>query len=148
MSDNKVVQIADARKEKREFIKREYERVLFQRLLGCYTVVEKVGLKAIEMLDISKSGCSFRVPTAELNFELNEEIDLRLYFSNTTFLPCRVQVKRKLDAIENGLAYIHYGCTFDAAVSTFGALEKFVEFIQAYSESAKQDKGELKIWYL
>lgn len=149
MSDNtKVVQFETARKEKQNFIKREYERVLFQRLLGCYTVVESVGLRSIELMDISKSGCSFKVPAKEFHFAVDEELDMRLYFSNSTFLPCRVQIRRKLDAIENGLPYVQYGCTFDSSLSTFPALEKFIDFIAAYSESAKEDKGDLKIWYL
>ena len=34
MSDSKVVSMSDVRKEKQETLKREYERVLFNKILG------------------------------------------------------------------------------------------------------------------
>ena len=148
MSDSKVVSMSDVRKVKQDNLRREYERVLFNKILGCYAVLERVGLKAIEMYDISKTGCSFKVPTTEAPFELGEEVDLRFYFTNSTFLPCRITVKNVVQLEENGLIFWRMGGTFDREVSTYPAIEKFVDFIDAYGLAAKQDKGETKIWYL
>lgn len=148
MSDSKVVSMSDVRKEKQESLKREYERVLFNKILGCYAVLERVGLKAIEMVDISKTGCSFKVPSTETPFEIGEEIDLRYYFTNATFLPCRIAIKNVTQTEENGLSYWRMGGTFDRNLSSYAAIEKFVEFIDAYGLAAKQDKGDAKIWYL
>ena len=149
MSDGKLVQIADARREKQERLKRDYERVLFNRVLGSYTYVDKLGLRSVEMVDISKSGCSFRMPIPEGAYAVGEEVDFRFYFSNSTFLPCRLTVRRATEIVEdNGLRYWLYGCTFDDSLSTYPVIERFVEFINAYAAHAKEDKGDKQVWYL
>jgi len=148
MSEAKVVQFGEKRKEKQEEVRRHYERILFKRILGCYTFIEKLGLKSVDIVDISKSGCSFKWPESEGCFNEDEEIDFRFYFSQSTFLPMRLTVKRVQKLVENGMPYYQHGCTFDTSLSTFPAIEKMVEFIQLYSETAKEDKGEAQIWYL
>jgi hypothetical protein len=142
MSDTtgKVVQFSEVRKEKQENLKREYERVLFNQILGAYTVVEKLGLKPVEMRDISRSGCSFRTPFEEGSFAVGEELEFRFYFSNTTFLPIKIKIKRVIPSIEGQAKYYEHGCSFDQEMSTFPAIEKFVDFINAYAQSAKEDK--------
>ena len=144
---SKVVQFSDARKEKQDTLKREYERVLFDRILGCYCVVEKVGLKSAEMRDISRSGCSFRTPVDQGAFNQGEEIDFRFYFSNKTYLPAHMTVKRVVKVEDNGSWFYEFGCIFDQTSSTFTALEKFIEFVNAYAMNAKEDKGELAVWF-
>jgi len=144
---SKVVQFADARREKQELLKREYERVLFNRILGCYCVVEKVGLKSVEMRDISRSGCSFRMSADQGAFQQGEELDFRFYFSNNTYLPAHMNIKRVVKVEEGGQWYFDYGCVFDQTASTYPALEKFTEFVNAYALNAKEDKGELAVWF-
>jgi hypothetical protein len=148
-SPNKVVQFSEVRKEKQEILKREYERVLFNRILGAYTVVDKLGLKPVEMRDISKSGCSFRTPYEDGAFSVGEELEFRFYFSNTTFLPIKLVVKRVVPAIEGQMKYYDHGCSFDQEMSTFQAIEKFVEFINAYAASAREDKkkSDKQFWF-
>jgi len=146
---NKVVQFSEVRKEKQENLKREYERVLFNRILGAYTVVDKLGLKPVEMRDISRSGCSFRTPYEDGAFAVGEEMEFRFYFSNTTFLPIKIKIKRVLPAIEGQMKYYDHGCSFDQEMSTFAAIEKFVEFINAYAASAREDKkkSDKQFWF-
>lgn len=148
MSQGKLVQLQDARREKQEKLKREYERVLFNRMLGAYTYIEKLGLKSVEVVDISKSGCSFRMPTSDGAFVVGEEMDFRFYFSGNTYLPSRITVRRATEVEENGLRYWQYGCTFDTGISTYAVVEKFVDFINSYAEAAREDKGDKQIWYL
>lgn len=148
MPDAKVVQFSEKRKEKQEQLRRDYERVLFKRILGCYTFIDKLGLKSVEIVDISKSGCSFRWPASDGAFNQDEEIDFRFYFSQNTYLPMKLTVKRVLKVEENGTSYWNHGCVFDTDLSTYPVLEKMVDFIQAYSLTAKEDKGEAQIFYL
>lgn len=144
----KLVQISDARREKQERLKRDYERILFNRILGAYTYIEKLGLRSVEMLDISKSGCSFRMAHTDGAFTVDEELDFRFYFSGTTYLPSRITIRRVSAVEENGQRYWQYGAVFDTALSTYGVLDKFVDFVNAYASSAKEDKGERQVWYL
>ena len=148
MSDAKVIQFSQARKEKQEHIKREYERVLFNRILGCYTVIEKLGLSHVEMLDISKKGCSFRAPQTQGAFNVGEEVDFRFYFSNNTYVPTRLSVRRVTELVENGQKWWLYGCDFDASLSSHNAIARFVEFVETFSQAAKEDKGEKQVWFL
>lgn len=145
---SKVVQISDKRKEKQDEFRRNYERVLFKRILGCYTFIDKLGLKGVDLVDVSKSGCSFRWPENEGCFASGEEIDFRFYFSQNTFIPMKLTVRRVTKATEDGRTYWMHGCTFDTAQSTYSAIEKMVDFIQAYSMTAREDKGEAQVWHL
>lgn len=147
-SDGKLISIENVRREKQEQVKREYERVLFRNILGCYTMIERLGLKSVEMVDISKSGLSFRMPVEDGAFTQEEELDFRFYFSQKAYLPTRVCVKRVTPVIDQGRRYNQFGCTFDTALSSQDAINRFVEFIEAFSKSAKEDKGDQQVWFL
>jgi hypothetical protein len=147
-NEGKVVQFTKAREAKQEDLRREYERILFNRILGCYTVIEKLGLKSVEMVDISKSGCSFRTPMNEGSFDLEEELDFRFYFSNTTFIPMKITIKRVNKIVENGMAYFEHGCVFDQALSSYPAIASFVDFVNQYATAAREDKGDRQPWNL
>jgi hypothetical protein len=148
MAGSKVIQFNQVRKEKQETLKRDYERVLFNRILGCYTVIEKLGLKSVEVLDISKSGVSFRLESAMGAFDVGEAMDFRFYFSNNTFIPARIIVKRKTKVEENGRSYFDYGASLDREHSAYPAIDKFVDFINAYAAAAKEDKGDKQVFFL
>ena len=147
-SDGKLISFENVRKEKQATLKREYERVLFKNILGCYTMIERLGLKSVEMVDISKSGLSFRMPVEDGAFTQGEELDFRFYFSNKAFLPTRVTVRRVDSEIDQGHRYNRFGCTFDTALSSQDAVNHFVDFIEAFSKSAKEDKGDQQVWFL
>lgn len=148
-SGSKVVQFTEARKEKQEFIRREYERILFNRILGAYTVIEKLGLKPVEMRDISKSGCGFRTPYEDGAFTVGEEIDFRFYFSHNTFVPIKLKIKRVAKVTEGSVSFWEYGTSFDTEMSTYPAVEKFVDFVNAYAALAKEDRQQPNkpIWF-
>ncbi len=147
MSNGKLVQISDLRKEKQDEMRRNYERVLFKQILGCYTLIEKLGLKGVEMLDISQSGCSFQMPVEDGAFNPGEEIDFRFYFSNDTFLPAKLTIKRVAKVSQFNRDYWQYGAIFDKSLSSFTALQKFVDFIGSYAENAKEDKGDARAFF-
>ena len=112
-------------------------------------MIEKLGLKAVEIVDISQSGLSFRLEAAQGAFEVNETIDFRFYFSQATYLPTKLQIKRRSEVqSEIGIRQWEYGCAFDRSLSTHAAIEKFVEFVNAYAVHAKQDKGEKQVYFL
>lgn len=150
MSDNKakIIEFSQVQKEREEARRRQYERFLFHKVLGCYTVIDKLGLKAIEIIDISKTGCALRWPQLEGSFKVGETIDLRLYFSNTTFLPVRATLKHAKRVEENNLSYYQFGCEFDQETKSYPALEKFVDFVESYSQLAREDSGTPQIWHL
>ncbi|NCN27229.1 hypothetical protein GW915_06595 [bacterium] len=148
MSDkDNLIKFSERVKQKQSDLRREYERFLFNKILGCYTVIEKLGIKPIEINDISKSGSSFSMNTQQGSFEVGEKLDLRFYFSNKSFLSCHVKITRAAKVETNFGPVWQYGCTFDKKVQSYDAIKKFVDFIEAFSEHAKEDKGDSPVLY-
>lgn len=146
MSDTKVVSFSKRQAEKQEVIRREYERILYKQLLGGYTVIENLGLKAVEIKDISKSGCLFVMDPVDGAYKVGEEIDFRFYFSANTYVPAKLRIVRAEKADDGYGPYWQYGCTFDQSFQSYPVIEKFVEFLETYGKSAREDKGEKKAW--
>lgn len=146
MSDSKVVSFSKHQQEKQEGMRRDYERVLYKQLLGGYTVIEKLGLKAVEIHNISKNGCLFTMDPVDGAYKVGEEIDFRFYFSANTYVPAKLKIVRA-EKVDDGYAtFWQYGCSFDQGLQSFPVLEKFVEFLEAYGKAAREDKGEQKVW--
>ncbi|MCB9092650.1 MAG: hypothetical protein H6620_08835, partial [Halobacteriovoraceae bacterium] len=61
----KVIDFTQRRRENIEQKKRQFERVLFKEVIGCYTAIEE-GHKIvpIDMIDISPTGCLLEVPVS------------------------------------------------------------------------------------
>src|SRR5258708_724935 len=91
---DKIVDLADYRKNKNEERRREYERVLFNRILGVYSFAEKTGLHHVEVVDISYSGIKFREERPEQPLQVSQKIALRFYFTPSSYLRLVVDVKR------------------------------------------------------
>ena len=110
--------------------------------------MEKNGLHAIELVDISKGGLSFQV-ARKSEFVLNEGdvLNMRLYFASDSFLPVRVKIVRIVDAIDDGVKVRQYGCNIDKSLSSYEAVLHFVQFIAKCAEHGHEDKDHLKIFY-
>ena len=143
--DGKLIQIGELREARQNDLRREYERILFGRILGCYTIAESTGMKAVEIVDISKSGISFKMDPKGSFYNVGEDVDLRLYFSAKTYLPLKVSVKRANELPESDGKFFLYGCSFDQTLKAYTVVEKLVEFIVAYSEQARKEDGHEKI---
>jgi hypothetical protein len=148
MANNTVINLEEAQKQRLEEKRREYERVLFDNMLGCYSVIEKKGLKSVRMVDISKSGMKFRMLESEGTFEIGEELAFRFYFSQDTYLPAFITIKREDRVVEDGMTYVEYGANFDKNLQSYEALLNFVEFVYQYAKHAKKDNGDKQIWFL
>jgi hypothetical protein len=146
MSDSKVVNFSKHQQEKQAIIRRDYERILYKQLLGGYTVIENLGLKAVELHDISKSGCMFAMDPHDGAFNVGEEIDFRFYFSSNAYIPAKLKIARA-DKVDDGYTTTwHYGCSIDKSYQAYPALEKFVEFLDAFAQAARQDNGKEKTY--
>lgn len=138
--EGKLIQIGDLRAAKQDDLRREYERILFGRILGCYTIAQTTGMKAVEIVDISQSGISFKMDPKGSFYNVGEEVDLRLYFSAKTYLPIKVNVKRAAEMDDEAKMWL-YGCTFDTTLQAHAVIVALVEFIRSYSEHAKKEDG-------
>ena len=143
----KIVDLADYRKNKTEERRRSYERVLFNRILGVYSFAEKTGLHHVEVMDISFSGIKFREERPDLPLQAGQKIGLRFYFTPGSYLRLVVDVKRVKPFKEEDREGLEYGCELDKNTKSYDVLRQLIGFMYKYSEIACQDQNPPMIWF-
>lgn len=145
-----VVDFNEARATKMEEKRRKTERIFFKQMLGVYSVLANDKIKPIEIIDISEDGLSFQVPFDNKNPWPTDltDINLRLYFSQDTYLPIVVKIQNSRAGIDQGARIVRYGCTVDKSLTSYTAFQQFVKFLKLYSEHAHKDMGEVSVFYL
>ena len=149
-SNIKVVDFNQARNQKLDEKRRKTERIIFQKPLGVYCVMDQSQMKQLELVDVSENGVSFTVPFDVKNPWPREdgELPIRLYFTQDTYLPIQVKIVNSRPSIENGQRYVRYGCTVDNSLQSYETYRQFVRFLKAFSEHAHKDQGQDSVFYL
>lgn len=153
MKEAKVFDFMKKRQEIIEEKKRNIERVMFDDFLGSYSVLDHHGSHfPINMVNISKDGCMFQVPYSKNNgsqFEKGKEITLRIYFTQSSYIPLVVSVRHGHEFVDSrGDIYMRYGCEFNKEMPSYAAIESFVGFIYSFAEHSCLDKGDSKVYFL
>ena len=142
-----VIDLNSYRKNKNEERRREYERVLFNRILGVYSFAEKTGLNHIEVIDLSYSGIRFKEVKPEHPLKAEQKVALRFYFTPSSYLRLVVEVKRVTPFQEDDRAGLEYGCEIDKATKSYEVISELVAFMYKYAEVACQDHNPPMIWF-
>jgi hypothetical protein len=153
MSDKKVFDFSEKRRETIEKKRRTFERVVFDEFLGVDAVIDDNGSgHPLKLIDISKEGCLFQVPfstSAKNKFSAHAEVTLKLFFTKTSFLPIVVKLRHGTEFVDkNGEAYWRCGGEFDQTLPSFKALESFIEFMYKYAEFSCRDNASHKVYFL
>lgn len=144
----KIVDLRNYRKVKTEERRREYERVLFNRVLGVYSFAEMPGrLQHVEVVDISLSGLRFRDDKPEKPLEINFKMGIRFYFTPGSYLRLPIEIKRATPHNDDGRTKLEYGCIIDKNTKSYEAIKELVSFMQKYSEFATPDNHPPMIWF-
>lgn len=141
------------RKETIENKRRNFERLLFNNLLGAYSVVDQAGtIYPVSLVDISPDGCLFQVPwnrKTDKKIDKDHETTLRMYFTKKSFVPVVVNVKYGNEYIDdNGHVFMRYGCIFDKSLPSFDAMKSFIDFLYKFAEHSAIDRGDNKAFFL
>jgi PilZ domain len=142
-SENQIIDLNQYRNERDEERRREYERVLFNRILGVYSYAETSGkgsLNHVEVLDVSYSGLRFREEKPELPLRVGQKVVLRFYFTPSSYLRVIIDVKRATKFQEEGRQGYEYGCEIDSSTKSCEVLKAFVGFMYKYAETACNDE--------
>jgi len=142
-----IIDLAEFRKNKSEERRREYERVLFNRILGVYSFAEKTGLHHVEVIDMSYSGIKFREEKPEHPLKADQKIALRFYFTPSSYLRLVVEVKRVIPYKEEDKEGLEYGCQLDKNTKSYNVIKQLIAFMYSYSEIACQDHNPPMIWF-
>lgn len=150
---SKVIDFQAKRQDSIEKRKRSFERVLFTEFLGSYAEIDENGTKySVNMVDISRDGCLFKVPfskQARNHFKDKKELSVRVYFTKDDFLPLSIKVKHISEYVdENGDDFLRFGGEFDQSLPSFQAFAPFIDFIYKFAEFSCIDKGESKVYFL
>ena len=146
-SELQIVDLQNYRKNKSEERRREYERVLFNRILGVYSFVEKTNLQHIEVVDISYSGLKFREENPDRPLKAEEKTALRFYFTPSSYLRVIVDIKRAIPFKDDDREGMEYGCQLDKTTKSFEVIRDLIAFMYKYSETACQDHNPPMIWF-
>jgi len=150
---DKILDFVQKRKEVIEEKRRSFERILFQNLLGVYSVINQDGsIYPVTLVDISREGCLFQVPwniKKDKKFEDKTELTLRMYFTKKSFIPVVVNIKYGHEFIDHdGITFMRYGAEFDKSMPSFEALGSFIEFLYKFAEYSAVDQGDPKTYFL
>jgi len=147
---SQVIDFSKAREQKLDEKRRKTERIFFRQILGIYTVSGDDRLREIEIVDVSEEGCSFQVPFKQEEpwpGDL-EELTLRFYVTQDTYLPVLVKIQNSRPSIVDGIRYVRYGCAVDQTASSYPAYQQFVRFLKTYAVHAHKDDGNITFFYL
>ncbi len=145
-----VVNFQKVREQRLEEKRKNTERIFFKSLLSVYSVVGRSKILPIEIIEISEEGCSFQITESPKSTwpETTENLPIRLYFSQDTYLEVLVNIQNSKKFIENQVRYIRFGCKLDKTLKSYGAYQSFVRFLKCYAESAHKDMGDVSIFYI
>ena len=142
-----VIDLIEYRKNKNDKRRREYERVLFNRILGVYSFAERGSLHHVEIIDMSLSGVRFREEEPEKPFRVGDKLSLRFYFTPSSFLKIVLTVKRNAPFEEDGRQGLEYGCSIDRDTKSYTVLAKLITFMEQYAEVACHDSNPPVIFF-
>ncbi|MFZ9002190.1 MAG: PilZ domain-containing protein [Bacteriovoracaceae bacterium] len=150
---SKVLDFVEKRSQNIEEKRQGFERILFRNILGTYTLLDNEGtIYPVKLIDVSRSGCMFEIPwnhKKDKRYEKEEEIKMRMYFSEKSFIPVLVKIKYSMEKIEGGgKAFMRYGCEFDKSLTSFKALESFIDFLYNFAEYSTVDHNEIKSYFV
>ena len=148
---HQVVDFNEARTQRLDEKRRKTERIFFKQLLGVYCITENSEMRPIEIVDVSEDGCAFQVPfdaKSPWPSNVTDDLTIRLYFSQDTYLPITLKIQNSRPYIEDGAKYNRFGCLVDQTLTSFAAYQQFVKFLKLYSEHAHKDEGNATLFYL
>ena len=153
--DANLINFLEKRQELVEKKRRQFERVMFDKFLGCYSVVDDNGsMFEITMMDISLEGLQFYIPWTgkakdKSKFKIGQDLNLRFYFTQTSFIPAVVTIRHENEGLDgHGGKCLRYGAKLDTATSGYQALSTFVQFISHFAKHSVEDKGDRKVYFL
>lgn len=155
--NEKVLNFVQKRNDNIESKRRDFERLMFQHVLGVYAAVDTTAgsITPIELVDISRQGCLIQVPVAGneesvvKNFKRGQEMTLRMYFTDNSYIPVVASVKHGQDhADHEGRKFKRFGLEFDQSMASFEALQSFIEFLYKFAELSVVDRGDRRVYFL
>ncbi len=145
-----IVDFKQAREQRLEEKRRTTERIFFHNLLSVFSMVSESKMLPIDLIEVSEDGLSFQIPYNPDHIwpKDTDEIPIRFYFSQNTYLEIQVKIQNSRPSIENHCRYVRFGCAVDRELKSYPAYQLFVKFLKLYAEHAHKDLGDVSVFYL
>jgi len=132
---------------KREVIlneeRRQVKRTILNEFIGANVIVPDRGLLKIALHDISIDGLAFDLEPGVGQFNVGDEIAVRVYMNQKTYFPFLIKV-RNVRFIEDEGVYRHGG-ELTKGDANENALFHFVKFLETVSASLQTDNGDVTV---
>ena len=123
--------------------RREVKRTILTEFVSSMVVLPEKGLLKVAIYDISEEGISFDVEYDQGQFQIDEDVSMRVYLNHKTYFPIAIKIKHVNDEKDEGV--IRHGATFLKGSETDAALQYFVRFIESVSQGLKKDDGDMMV---
>jgi hypothetical protein len=140
-----IIQLSDVRARRTQENRRKFERFFLRDMMQFFCMVDNRTLP-IELLDVSETGCSFRVPQDKRDEDGmkdvrdGSQVSIRIYLSRDTYLLLGMQVLSLVPMTENGRTYVRYGCALDQGFGSYAAFRQMVKFIDTYARVCSRER--------
>lgn len=138
-----IVDITEIRNEAVNEERRQAKRTLLTEFIGVHTILPGYGLFKVALYDINENGLSFDIENARGQFQVSEEIAMRVYVNHTTYFPFNVKIKNIRNISEDGVN--RHGCEFIKGSINDDALKYFVKFLETVALSLRSDRGDVLV---
>jgi hypothetical protein len=113
------------------------------KVIDLMVVLPEKGLLKVAIYDISEEGISFDVDFEHGQFQMGEEVSMRVYLNQKTYFPITIKIKHVIDEKVEGI--LRHGSSFLKGATTDAALQHFVRFIETVSQGLKKDEGDIMV---
>ena len=137
------VDITEMRQDMINDERREVRRTILTGFIGAFVVVPNQGLLKVDIYDISEDGIAFDMDWEEGQFDVGEEVAMRVYMNQHTYFPFIITIKNtRLLASQEAS---RHGASFVKGTVNDEALYHFVKFIETVSASLERDSGDVMV---
>ena len=142
---HKVIDFTSARAQRNLDNRRNFERFFLQHIIDVYCEVDGGQKLPIEIVEVSESGCSFRISTDKsksLPRDTTGEfipLHVRFYFSRESYLRVGLFVINSTREVGSGSQSVRFGCKIDETFASAEAYRHFVRFMEQLAKNALRD---------
>ncbi|PIS10272.1 MAG: PilZ domain-containing protein [Bdellovibrio sp. CG10_big_fil_rev_8_21_14_0_10_47_8] len=138
-----VIDISEMRQDLLNEDRRKVKRTILTEFLSAHTVIPGMGLLRVALYDINEHGLAFDIDTHRGNFQVGEEVAMRVYLNHQTYFPFIVKVRHVAEVKEEDV--FRHGVEFVKGTINDVALHHFVKFIENVSAALKSDRGDVLV---
>lgn len=121
--------------------RRSVKRTILSEVFSGMAILPEKGLVKIQLYDFSGQGLAFELEAVFGQFQIGEEVALRIYLNQKNYFPISVIIKHVQHDSQAGV--FRHGAEFIKTAASDVALQSFAQFIEAMGYNLKTDSGDL-----